>query len=356
MAMAEVIFRDRKAVQLENDSLRLTVLREGGHIAEVFDKRAGVSPLWIPHWPSLEPSAVGAQHEALFGGGSAVKLLAGIMGHNLCLDLFGGPSEAEAALGLTDHGEASIAPYEMTETASGLQMRLIMPLAQLEFVRAIELLGQDIRVRESVDNLSTIDRPLAWTQHVTLSPPYLDPLTTEFRASMTRSVVTESDPGFAIYLEKGSEFNWPYAPYSAAAQAGAREADLRKMHSAAPASSYTAHVVDQAQEDAYFVAFSPQYKLAFGYVWKSAHFPWMGIWEENCSRPGTPWDSRTVTRGMEFGVSPFPESRRAMIQRSRLLDTPTYKWLPARGRLEAQYWISSRIAEAIPDSLSWPEA
>jgi hypothetical protein len=41
--------------------------------------------------------------------------LAGIMGsHNLCLDLFGGPSEAEAAAGPTVHGEGSVATYEIT--------------------------------------------------------------------------------------------------------------------------------------------------------------------------------------------------------------------------------------------------
>ena len=49
-------FMGRQASRLENEILRVTVLHGGGHIAEVFDKRAGVSPLWIPHWPSMEPS------------------------------------------------------------------------------------------------------------------------------------------------------------------------------------------------------------------------------------------------------------------------------------------------------------
>jgi hypothetical protein len=58
---------------------------------------------------------------------------------------------------------------------------------------------------------------------------------------------------------------------------------------------------------------------------------------------------------MEFGVSPFPETRKEMIERNRLMDAPTYKWLPARGLLEAEYWVSSRIAEDVPESLDWPE-
>lgn len=347
--MNQLLFNNRKAVQLENDLLRITVLEEGGHIAEVFDKRAGISPLWIPHWPSIEPSAFGPNQHATFGNGPDAKLLAGIMGHNLCLDLFGGPSAAEASAGMTVHGEASVNKYEIASTPNSLRMQVEMPLAQLNFTRTIELHGQNVKIREIVENLAQIDRPLAWTQHVTLSPPFLDPLTTQFRASMTRSIVTEADPGFAMNLTPGAEFTWPFAPCN---QGGT--ANLRRMRQTLPASGYTAHVADPQQQHAHFIAYTPQYKLAFGYIWKRADFPWLGIWEENCSRQASPWDGITITRGMEFGVSPFPESRRAMIERSHLLDTPTYQWLPALGRLEAEYWITSEIAKSIPEKLTWP--
>ena len=347
--MTQCLFKNRKAVQIENDLLRITVLEEGGHIAEVFDKRAGVSPLWIPHWPSIEPSTFGPDQHATFGNGPDARLLAGIMGHNLCLDLFGGPSTEEASAGMTVHGEASVNKYEIASSSTALRMQVDMPIAQLHFTRTLTLLGDKIHIAESVLNQASIDRPLAWTQHVTLSPPYLNPATTQFRASMTRSIVTESDPGFAMSFAPGAEFPWPFAPCN-----DGNAADLRSMRANAPASGYTAHVADPQREHAHFIAYTPQYKLAFGYIWKSADFPWLGIWEENCSRQPSPWDGITVTRGMEFGVSPFPESRRAMIERSRLLDTPTYKWLPARGRLEAEYYITSLIADSIPEALTWP--
>jgi hypothetical protein len=348
--VTEILFNGRRAAQIENDELRVTVLREGGHIAEVFDKRAGVSPLWIPHWASMEPSEFARERPGQFGSGADAKLLSGIMGHNLCLDLFGGPSEEEAAAGLTVHGEASVDPYDIVESSGELYMGLTLPMAQLKFSRSIRLQTHHIRIKESVENLSAIDRPLAWTQHVTLGPPFLDPATTEFRASMTHSIVSQSDPGFDAYLQPGMEFDWPMAP-----RINGGHADLRKMQSTAPASGYTAHVADPRRDHACFVAFAPQYRLAFGYIWKGADFPWLGIWEENCSRPGTPWDGRAVTRGMEFGVSPFPETRRAMVERGRLLGTPTYKWLPSLGRLDVEYWISSQIADAVPEALSWPE-
>ena len=52
-------------------------------------------------------------HAATYGGGSDARLLAGIMGHNLCLDIFGPPSDEEALAGLTAHGEGSVAAYEL---------------------------------------------------------------------------------------------------------------------------------------------------------------------------------------------------------------------------------------------------
>jgi hypothetical protein len=195
-----------------------------------------------------------------------------------------------------------------------------------------------------------MDRPLAWTQHVTLGPPFLDPGTTLFDASMTRSMTSDTDTGFDAYLNPGIEFAWPMAPRS-----NGGFADLRQMKSTAPASGFTTHLADPQREQAHFTAFSRQFRLAFSYIWRRADFPWLGIWEENCSRKSSPWAGRTVTRGMEFGVSPFPETRKEMIERNPLMDAPTYKWLPARGRLDAEYWISSNVAEAIPQSLHWPE-
>ena len=347
--MTGIAFKGRRAASLENELLRVTVLEEGGHIAEVFDKRAGVNPLWIPHWTSVEPSAFRHDRHPLFGTGPDAKLLAGIMGHNLCLDLFGGPSHEEALAGLTVHGEASVDRYDVAESPHQLLLQLTLPLAQLKFSRSIQLHGHSVRIHEVVENLSATDRPLAWTQHVTLSPPFLDPATTEFRASLARSIVSEPDPGFHAYLRPGVEFDWPLAPRSDGGQA-----DLRWMHKTAPASGYTAHRVDPKSDHAFFVAFAHQFRLAFGYIWRSADFPWLGIWEENCSRASSPWESRTVTRGMEFGVSPFPETRREMIDRNRLLGAPAYKWIAAHGRLEAEYWIASQIANAVPESLAWP--
>ena len=129
--MPEASYGGRRAAFIENNDLRVTVLKEGGHIAEILDKRSSVSPLWVPPWPSIEPSTYDPQKYPEYGAGSDAKLLAGIMGHNLCLDIFGGPSDEEFAAGITPHGEGSVVPYEISETDGQLTMQAHLRLAQI---------------------------------------------------------------------------------------------------------------------------------------------------------------------------------------------------------------------------------
>ena len=347
--MALPHYRGRRAARLENDVVRVTVLKEGGHIAEILDKTTGVNPLWTPPWPSIEPSAYDHSKHPEYGGGVDASLLSGIMGHNLCLDIFGGPSDAEAAAGLPVHGEASVSRYEVEQSSQAVVQRALLPLANLRVERRIQLSNRSIRVQESVENLSGVDRPIGWTQHVTLGPPFLEKGVTEFRASATRSKVFERPFGSADYLEPAAEFTWPVAP-----RPGGGTADLRRSSPAAASSAYTAHLMDPAQDTAFFVAFSPAVRLMFGYVWRRADFPWMGIWEENASRPQPPWKGVTLTRGMEFGVSPFPETRREMIDRGRLFGVPTFRWIPAATRVTVDYAIVIQPADAVPETLDWP--
>ena len=344
-------FRGRRAAVVENDALRVTALEEGGHIAEIFDKRSGVNPLWTPPWPSIEPSSYSRARHPEYGDGSDARLLAGIMGHNLCADIFGGPSDAEAAAGLTPHGEASVVPYQLNVSGTTLTMAAGLPLAGLRVEREIVLVDRAARIRESIENLTACDRPIGWTQHVTLGPPFLEKGLTEFRASATRSKVFERPFGVADEFAAGASFEWPLAP-----RADGGVADLRRFTDAHASSAYTAHLMNGLDEHAFFVAFSPARHLAFGYVWRREDFPWLGIWQENHSRTHTPWNGATLACGMEFGASPMPESRREMIDRGRLFDVPTFRWIPANSRVEVVYWAIARDADAVPERLTRPNA
>ena len=55
------------------------------------------------------------------------RCLPGIMGHNLCLDIFGGPSPDEAAAGLPVHGEVSTARFSVAAHDGQIAMHAVLP-------------------------------------------------------------------------------------------------------------------------------------------------------------------------------------------------------------------------------------
>ncbi len=346
--MSETQYRGRRAQSLDNGIVQILVMLDGGHIAAVTDKTTGINPLWSPPWRSIDPSQYSRSRHPEYGADAESKLLAGLLGHNLCLDIFGGPSEAEAAAGMTVHGEASVVPYEVAVTGEVLTARTLLPQAQIRVSRTIRLPAgkREASITESIENLTACDRPIAWTQHVTLGPPFLEKGKTQFRASATKSKVIEQDfTGGKGHMRIGAEFDWPFVP----CVDGSRE-DLRTFSSRPVSGAFSTHLMDPGRQQAFFVAWSPTHRLAFGYTWQRQDFPWLGIWEENYSRTQPPWNGKTLTRGLEFGASPFPETRRAMVERGRLFGTPAFRWLPARDTLTAEYQLRIWPADSCPES------
>ncbi len=342
--MPDTLYRQRRAARLENDLLRVTVLYGGGHIAEILHKPSGVNPLWTPPWPSIEPSAWSREGHPEYGDDAESKPLAGMMGHHLCLDIFGPPSAEEAAAGLTVHGEAPVAPYEIRLDRGALVESTKLPNAQLKFERRIELAANGVvRIAEWVENLTSTDRPVAWTEHVTLGPPFVARGSMQLRVSATRSKVLDADPGRGGYLEPGAEFDWPHAPTR-----DGSTADLSVYTGREVSAAFTTQLMDSTRERACFIAYSPEAKLAFGYVWQRRDFPWLGRWEENHARTAPPWNGKTLTCGLEFGASPLPEPRRVQIERNRLFGAPCYRWIPAKSRVEVRYEAFLRAAEGMP--------
>ena len=144
------------------------------------------------------------------------------------------------------------------------------------------------------------------------------------------------------YMKINTEFNWPLAPR----EDGEHE-DMQLFTSREVSGAFSTHLMDPSRDKAYFSAWSPTSKLALTYVWKQSDFPWLGIWEENHGRTSPPWRGQVLTRGMEFGASPFPESRRKMIDRGGLFGVPGYRWIPARQRITVQYSAALEQVESI---------
>ncbi len=339
--MNEIVYRNRRASQIENDQVRVTVFVEGGHIAEILCKRTDINPLWTPPWTSIEPSTWDRVKHKDYGDDAESRLLAGIGGQNLCLDIFGGPSAEEEAAGLGVHGEGSIVAYDLQSDGGRMTQRARFPLAHLDFERVLTLDGARVIITETVTNLLAVDRPVGWTQHVTLGPPFVTPGATLFTATATKSKVIESDfTNGKGYQETGAEFEWPMVPHK-----NGGTVDLRVYPDLLVSAGYTAHLMDQSKEVANFEAWHPQSKTWLRYEWQRSDFPWLGIWEENCARTQAPWNGKTITRGMEFGVSPMPESRRQMIERGSMFGVPSFRWLPAKSKVTVAYSAEVGVRE-----------
>jgi hypothetical protein len=349
--MRKLTFRNRRTAQIENSVVRVTVTAEGGHIAEILHKPTGVNPLWLPPWPSIEPSSYDQAKQPEYGAHSEAQLLSGILGHNICLDTFGAPSVEEAAAGMPVHGEAPVASYELSGGSDWIEAEAVLQKAQLRFKRRISLApdAMVIKFSEEIENLALSDRPIGWTQHVTVGPPFLERGRTQFRASATRSKVIASNFNEAKGMQaSGAEFEWPLCP-----QKDGTVSDLRVFTAAEVSGGFTAHLMNPERENAWFVVWSPSTDVVLGYVWNRANFPWLSRWEENHLRTQPPWNGNGLACGLEFGVSPFVESRREMVNRHTLFGVPTFRWVPARSRIRADYCAFITTRKSIPNSVTW---
>jgi hypothetical protein len=180
---------------------------------------------------------------------------------------------------------------------------------------------------------------------VTLGPPFVKPGRTQFRAAAKRSKVIESDfTGGKGYMQVGAEFDWPFVPTNSGGTM-----DMRVYPDLEVSAAFSTHLMDPESEKAFFLAWSPESQLLLGYVWNRAEFPWLGIWEENRCRTSPPWNGATITRGMEFGASPWPEPRRKMLERGSMFGVPCFRWVPARQTITSEYRAFLLTADGIPE-------
>jgi hypothetical protein len=340
MTIATTRWRNRRAWVLDNDALALTVLQGGGHLAALTRRDAPrVSPYWSPIWETVEPWRYSpARHQAALGS----RLLASIAGHNLCLPWFGGASEAEAAAGMDGHGESSVTRWRAiarqdTAASVSLTCGCVLPVAGIAFTRQIAMKrgANTIRIRERLRSLVRRDQPFTMCQHVTLSPPFLEKGVTLFDAPATRSHTFPTPFEGRQTLKTDAAFAWPDAPLAAGGTVSARTIPRATRRS----SDFTTQLMDPRRDAAWFSALNPRLGLALAYVWRREDFPWLGMWTENYGRPRPPWAGRSLTRGMEFANTPFPEGLRRSVERGRFHGLPTFRWLPARGSLEFRYEI-----------------
>ncbi len=159
------------------------------------------------------------KHVRKYGPVPVGKFLASFTGHAVCVDYFGGPSEAEAAQGLALHGEAANSRWKLLGlTQSSAEARLLLaarlPAAGLRFRRELRLRHNEsvVYVEERVANERAQDHFFHWTEHVTLGLPLLHPDESIIALPGTRAITWPHGYEGASLVRDNQEFTWPEAP------------------------------------------------------------------------------------------------------------------------------------------------
>ena len=260
------------------------------------------------------------------------------LGHFVCVDGFGPVSPEERAAGLPGHGEAHRVPWDLVvwekkDGALTAGFSASLPIVQEVFRRTVRIVDGEsvVYVDSELENLLGFDRPINWGEHATIGGPFLEQgqTMTEMSAkrAMTRSYESEAvTPPDTHRLADFKEFAWPMAP-----GAGGNLVDIRVAPTLTPMMDQTTSLMDPTRRLVFVTSVHPVKRRIFGYVFKREEYPWLQIWD---SYPTPP---RTSSRGMEFATEPFDLPRREVIQANSLFDTPTYRWLPARGTIRSSF-------------------
>jgi hypothetical protein len=344
-------WQGRTGYTLGNSVVRLTTLTGGGHIAEFhFEEPPRVSPLWVPPWKTIEPHSYNEKiHKQKYGTITEGKLLSGIVGHNICLDYFGSPSQEEARMGLSQHGEAPSSRWRKAALHRGdqriaLKLAVQLPIAGLRFNRTIELRKNEsiAYVTEVVENRRKADHFFHWTQHVTLRPQFLVPGEASIYSPGTKGLTDPSGyEGATPLLVPNKEFLWPHAPL-----ASGGEADLRSPFIRDGCGFVVGVLLDQSKKFAFIAAVNRKQGLLIAYCFRREDFPWLAIWEENRGIAAPPWNGKTQARGLEFSTTPLPLLRRDSFLFGRLFGEPTLTCVPALASRTVRYlMLLARIPE-----------
>src|SRR5207247_11373028 len=118
-SIVEDKFHGQNAWVLTNGLIHVTVIADGGHIAEMRlisgDPKASINPMRIP--PDPQPPG-------------------SYMGHLVCFPSYGPPSREESAAGLTGHGEARMVEWKKIKSeanATGVTLVYSADLLKTQF-------------------------------------------------------------------------------------------------------------------------------------------------------------------------------------------------------------------------------
>jgi len=303
---AEELVDGRRSLVFDTPVARLVVDLAGGAIGEFRSKNSEINPLSWAHPKAGDTSIHG-------------------FGHFLCLDRWGPASDAEAALGMPYHGEASNVEWsiahDVKENGGVLEaeMRAKLPKAGLSARRAVRMsrLNLVFKVREEITNDNAIGRVFNMVQHPTIAPPFLEEHTI---------VNCNGRRGFA----QGGTLPTPEEPsedWPNARQKNGQVVDMRRLQSD-PNPNVVSYVIDDAL--GWVAAANPAQGWLIGYFWPTADYPWVSLWRD--VRDGKP-----AARGLEFGSTGLHQPFATLLKKGHIWDRPLFEYIDAGKKITKSY-------------------
>ena len=330
-AQQRTVFEDRPALVLANDKVELTVITEGGAMAQIVlaaDKEK-INPLWNPYWIARQ---------------AGLKPPANLYrGHFVCIDGFGPVSPEERAAGLPMHGEAYLLPWKLqsqqkTGGTLSAAFSVSLPIAQEAFTRTFHVVdGENIVwIDSTVTSLLGFDRPVFWGEHATISAPFLEPgkVAVDMPASRSKTKAYPTQANSQRQLQSFVDFAWPMAPTTDGQQFDVRTAPMKPN-----SLDHTTTLLDPSRRLAYVTALHLDKRLLIGWVFRRDEFPWVQTWLSN---PGP----ARMTRGLEFSTQPFDLTRAEVLKNGPLFDSPVLRILPAKSTLTSSFLM---FYTSVPD-------
>ncbi len=319
-------FEQQPSLVLSNEKLALTIFLRGSTLGNLVleDDPTRQSLLWNPARLARES---GQKSEFDFN-----------FGHFVCVDGFGPTSKEEQAAGLEGHGEAHRQVFALQSSSkqghqASVTLTAKLPIVQENFTRSFRIVDGEsvVYIDSQLENLLGFDRPVNWAEHATIGSPFLASGVTVVNISGVRSQTRPYDqPGdgpTVRRLKPGVDFRWPNAP--------GLDGKLINLSVAPLNPHYLDHattLLDPARKLEWVTAINPQQKLILGYIFRREDYPWIQYW-------GSYPPSQKMSRGMEFGTQPYDLPRREVISAGRMFDTPTYRWLPAKSKIESHFLL-----------------
>jgi hypothetical protein len=188
-----------------------------------------------------------------------------------------------------------------------------------------------IYVESELESLLGFDRPLNWAEHATIGSPFLEPGVTVVDVSgsrsQTRPYTSTRSGDVEQRLTSGQDFTWPLAP-----GLDGKNIDLRQTPTNPHFLDHAATLLDPSRELEWVTAINPRKRLIIGYLFRRADYPWLQHW-------GYYPPTQKMARGMEFGTQPYDVPRREAVTTGSMFNTPTYRWLPAKSKINTRFLI-----------------